>query len=162
VFVPLERLLLALFAAWFCVACDSGRQLHRPVPEEFRAFTLTDEVLDRSSLDGRPWVITVWRPGCAPCMRQLGALDRLKRRWASKGVGFVALSLETDEAKIFEAAAKAEVDSTLAYGDAMMAALGLMEVPSTVFLDRRLTIVASLTGEADDRALEKWLLVAVP
>jgi hypothetical protein len=153
--------MLVLVVAAAPVACDGGRKLHHPLPEEFRAFTLTDDVLDRKALEGRPWVITVWRPDCAPCMRQLGALDRVKRRWAPKGVGFIALSLETDEAKIFEAAAKAEVDSTLAYGDAVMTQLALRELPSTAFVDREATIVASLTGEGDEHALEKWLEVAV-
>jgi thiol-disulfide isomerase/thioredoxin len=143
-------------------ACDGGKKVHKAVPEEFRAITLTDDVLDRGSLAGRPWVISVWRPECAPCMRQLATLDAMKKKYEPKGVGFVALSLETDEDKIFEAAAHAEVDSQLAYGEEVMGPLGLKTLPSTVFIDSDATIVASLTGEGDAAAIEKWLKVAVP
>jgi hypothetical protein len=72
----------------------------------------------------------------------------------------VALSLDTDEAAIFAAAEKAEIDSTLAYSDEVMGPLGLKTLPSTVFLDASATIVASVTGERDEATLEKWLQVA--
>lgn len=149
-----------VFALLAAAACDGGRKVHRPLPEDFRAFTLTDDVLDRSSFDGRPWVISVWRPECAPCMRQLAALDAVKRRHQRDGTGFIALSVETDEEKIFEAAAHAEVDSTLAWANEVMGPLGLKTLPSTVFVDQHLTIVAALSGESDAAAVEKWLEVA--
>lgn len=157
----LER--LALCAACALLSCESGKKVNRPVPEAFRAFTLTDDPIDRQTLEGRPWVMSVWRPGCAPCMRQLKALDAVKARYQAQGIGFIALSLDPDEGKIFEAAAKAEVDSTLAWAEGeVMGPLGLKEVPSTVFIDADTVIVAQTTGEQSAETLEKWLKVAVP
>jgi thiol-disulfide isomerase/thioredoxin len=153
--IVIAALALALFA------CDDAKRQNRALPEDFRAITFTDDVLDRAALTGKPWVISVWRPGCAPCMRQLASLDQVKARHA--GVGFLALSLEPDEDKIFDAAGRAEVDSTLAWSDGdVMVALALKSVPSTVFLDRNATIVASVAGEHGEDALEKWLAVAAP
>ena len=102
----------------------------------------------------------MWRPNCQPCLKQLRVLDALKVKHASQNVGFVALSLETDEALIYAAAEKAEIDSTLAYSDEVMGPLGLKSLPSTVFLDASAVIVASLNGEGDEATLEKWLQVA--
>ncbi|MBK7858864.1 MAG: TlpA family protein disulfide reductase [Archangiaceae bacterium] len=155
-----SRLLTVLLL--LAAGCESGRAVKVPVPDDFRAFTLTDDVLDARALAGRPWVISVWRPGCASCMRQLHALDQVKKRWEPKGVGFVALSVETDPQRVFDAAAQAEVDSQLAYSDAAMGPLGLRSLPSTVFVDSRSTIVAVLGAEGDEQALEKWLKVAQP
>ena len=86
----------------------------------------------------------------------------MKKKYEPKGVGFVALSVETDEAKIFEAAAHAEIDSQLAYGEEVMGPLGVKTLPSTVFIDGEATIVARLSGEGDEAAVEKWIKVAVP
>jgi hypothetical protein len=155
---------LALACVLLCSSgCNRVRQPNTPLPDTFRAVTFTDDALDRSTLEGRPWVISVWRPGCKSCMRQLKVLDALKARFRSRGIGFLALSLEADEADVFDAAAHAEVDSTLAVaqGEAM-GPLGLKEVPSTVLLDERATIVATLTGLHDEAELERWIKVAAP
>ena len=151
-----ELLLVVLLAG----ACDGAKKQNRPLPEEFKAVTLTDDLLDRGTLAGQPWVISVWRPDCPPCLRQLATLDKVKAKHAAQRVGFVALSLDTDERRIFDAAARAEIDSTLAWGDEVMGPLGLKEVPSTVFLDSSAVIVASVGGEHDEATLEKWLEVA--
>lgn len=156
--MPGRELLLAV--AMLACACEGVKKQNRPLPEDFHAVTLTDQLLDRSTLAGQPWVISVWRPGCAPCMRQLQVLDKVKAKNASRQIGFVALSLETDEQAIFEAAGKAEIDSTLAWGEEVMGPLGLRSVPSTVFLDSSAVIVASFNGERDEATIEKWMEVA--
>lgn len=152
-----SELLLVLLAV---SACDGAKKQNRPLPDDFKAITLTDDLLDRTTLAGQPWVISIWRPDCAPCLRQLATLDKVKAKHAAQRMGFVALSLETDEQLIFDAAAKAEIDSTLAWGDEVMGPLGLKQVPSTVFLDSSAVIVASVNGEHDEATLEKWLEVA--
>ncbi len=151
---------LTLTSLVVLAGCESAKRQNRPVPESFRAVTLTDDLLDRSTLAGQPWVISVWRPDCQACLRQLAVLDTLKAKHAAQNVGFVALSLDTDEDAIFAAAEKAEIDSTLAYSDEVMGPLGLKSLPSTVFLDASAVIVASLTGEGDEATLEQWLGVA--
>lgn len=152
--------LRSLLPVALLLGCDGGKRQNRPLPEAFRAVTLTDELLDRSTLAGQPWVISVWRPDCPPCLRQLHTLDAVKAKHATQRMGFVALSLDTDEVAIFAAAEKAEIDSTLAYSDEVMGPLGLKSLPSTVFLDASATIVASVAGERDEATLEKWLQVA--
>ncbi len=144
-------------------ACDSVKHPNKPVPDEFHALTLTDDPLDRTTLEGRPWVISVWRPGCIACMRQLKAVDAVKQRLQMPLLGFVALSLEADEDTVLEAASRAEVDSALAIstGEAM-GPLGLRQLPSTLFIDAKGVIVASCNGECDEATVEKWARVAAP
>jgi hypothetical protein len=95
-------------------------------------------------------------------MRQLVQLDALKKAHEKKSIGFVALSLEAEETDVFDAAARAEVDSTLAVsaGEAM-GPLGLREIPSTVFIDARATIVAIAAGEHDAASLEPLVAEAM-
>jgi hypothetical protein len=144
-------------------ACDSIKHPNTPVPDTFHAMTLTDDPLDRSALEGRPWVISVWRPGCNACMRQLKAIDAVKQRLQMPVLGFVALSLDTDEDAVLEAASRAEVDSALAIAvGETMGPLGLRQLPSTVFIDAKGVIVASCNGECDETAIEKWARVAAP
>jgi thiol-disulfide isomerase/thioredoxin len=150
-------IVLAVLAA---AGCNGGvKRQHRRVPDAFHALTLTDDPLDRSTLVGRPWVISAWRPGCEPCMRQLKTLDAVKQR--VDGVSFVALSLEDDEDAILEAAGRAEVDSALAVAEAASAAsLGLKQLPSTVFIDADATVLAQVAGECDDATVEQWARAA--
>lgn len=44
-------------------ACEVYDKPRRPVGENFRARTLDGEVVDASTLRGRPWVVNVWVPG---------------------------------------------------------------------------------------------------
>ena len=43
--------------------CDWAERPRRPIPEHFAAESLTGEAIDRDTLKGRPWVITLWVPG---------------------------------------------------------------------------------------------------
>ena len=149
-------LVLAIAGA---TACTGVKRQNRRVPEEFHALTLTDDPLDRNALLGRAWVISAWRPGCVPCMRQLKVLDGVKAR--VEGVGFVALSLDPDEDAVIDAAAHAEVDSALAIAETESAALlGLTELPSTVFIDPQATLVATVSQECDAATVERWARAA--
>jgi len=152
---------LCLLVLAGAAGCDGVKRQHRAVPEAFHAVTLTDDPLDRATLTGRPWVISAWRPGCGACMRQLRSLDAAKAR--VEGVSFVALSVETDEDAVVDAAGRAEVDSVLAVAEAdSAAALGLKALPSTVFIDAQANVVAQVVGECDAATVEQWARALQP
>lgn len=53
----------AVAAVLLLAACDWAERPRRPIPEHFEAETLTGETIDRDTLKGRPWVVTLWVPG---------------------------------------------------------------------------------------------------
>lgn len=57
------RWLLLLLVVPALSACDVYDKPRRPVGDDFRARTLTGEVIDKSVLRGTPWVVNVWVPG---------------------------------------------------------------------------------------------------
>lgn len=53
-------LLLGLLAV---SGCDYVERPRRPLPEHFKAESLTGEAIDRDTLKGKPWVVNIWVPG---------------------------------------------------------------------------------------------------
>lgn len=140
--------------------CERVQRPNRPLAESFQALTLTGDVLDRDELSGRPWVVTVWRPDCAPCLKQLTQVRALKQRIGSSSLGYLALSLDDDEDHVFAAAARLEPEGTVALAKSeTMGPLSLSQLPATAFLDASATVVAAASGEQTDETLEKWARV---
>ena len=137
--------------------CGKVQKPNRPLPVEFRAVTLTSDVIDRGELLGRPWVITVWRPNCALCLKQLTQMEALKASLGNGPVGFLALSLDDDEDRVIEAAGRLELNATIAIARSdTMGPLGLSQLPGCAFLNADGTIVAAASGEQSDSTLAKW------
>jgi len=67
-------LLLALAAA----GCDPVDRINRPLPAHLSLLALDGRRLERESLAGRPWVVSLWVPGdeqaarAEKLMRELG------------------------------------------------------------------------------------------
>ncbi len=80
----------------------------------------------------------------------------MRRRYEPEGVGFLALSLEPDEALVRAAAAKygLGMDVAIARGE-VLAPLGVRAVPSTVFVSKDGVIVAAASGARDEAYFEE-------
>ena len=52
----------------------------------------------------RPAVVAFWASYCAPCKAEVPALNRALERWGPRGVRVIGVSLETDVARVKEAA----------------------------------------------------------
>jgi hypothetical protein len=84
----------------------------------------------------------------------LPELEAVRREFEPLGVGFIALSLERDEAKVRRAVAELGVTMTVAtVTGEVLAPLGVGEVPSTVFIDADGTLVAAASGPRSERFL---------
>jgi hypothetical protein len=77
----------------------------------------------------------------------LPELEALRREYQSKGVDFLALSLEPDEQSViaFAQSLNLEMPVAIAQGE-MLGPLGVNQVPSLVFVARDGTIVAAASG----------------
>lgn len=85
---------------------------------------------------GKPWILLVWLPGCAPCERVLPHLEAVRRDYESKGLGVLTVSIldEPDDAvkelrRIGAALPLATVTEDI------VESLQLKGVPGAVFID---------------------------
>src|SRR5579875_529847 len=129
-------------------ACAAGK----PVPD-LKFQDLDGHAEKLSSLRGSITVVNFWATWCGPCKEELPRLAALKERYASKGVRFVAISVDEakDRAKIapylqshsiaLDVWSGADIDTLdrLKLGNA---------VPATMILDKDGTVVGRIMGEA--------------
>lgn len=89
----------------------------------------------------------------------------MRQRYEPKGVSFLALALEPDEAQVRAAAADLGIRMKVAVARGeVLGPLGVREVPSTVFVSRDGIVVAAASGERSERffdARARDLLAAV-
>jgi hypothetical protein len=52
-----------VLAALLWSGCEHYEKPNKPIPRDFRVRTLTGEIIDRTELKGRAWVIGLWVPG---------------------------------------------------------------------------------------------------
>jgi thiol-disulfide isomerase/thioredoxin len=107
---------------------------------------------------GKPVVVNFWASWCAPCVKEMPALSELQRRYASKGVAFVGIGVDSAK-NITQFLDKVKVSYPVyvaGFGGADLArqfgnnAGGL---PFTVVIDRSGRVRYTKLGEVDPAAL---------
>ena len=121
---------------------------------DFRDIAVRDEggrgTTLRSALAGKPALVSLWAPWCAPCVREQPALERLARAAQACGGAVVAVAVgEAPETVATFARSRGLTFQQLADDRFVLAdALGRRRIPALLVLDRAGHIVFS--GEALD------------
>lgn len=124
----------------------------RPVPQI--AFTDGDGA-DRSLGDfhGRVVLLNLWATWCAPCRREMPALDRVQARLGSRGFEVVALAVDRGgREKVREFLTEVGASHLKLYLDRTtrsMRTLGIIGLPTTLLIDRQGREVGRLIGPAE-------------
>lgn len=85
-------------AAWW--TRRHGEALSEPAPDDFWALRLPQpggSELAFATLRGRPLLVNFWATWCAPCIREMPALDRFAREFQSKGLQVVGIAVDQDK-----------------------------------------------------------------
>jgi thiol-disulfide isomerase/thioredoxin len=117
--------------------------------------------LEMSSLRGRPLVVNFWATWCAPCLREMPALDQFARSPAARGARVVGLAVDQRDAVqqflagtpvsyLIAMAGFAGIDLSRRLGNT---AGGL---PFTVLIDRRGLVTQRQVGELTAERLAAW------
>lgn len=131
---------------------DAEALIGAPAPE-FSFPNLDGELRSLADYDGNVRVVNFWATWCAPCRREMPALNKLQRRLGERGFTVIGIALdEPDAVAAYVAELGVEypivVPETLAgmrYLNIMGNAAGLL--PYTVFVDRGGRVDAVHLGE---------------
>ena len=112
---------------------------------------------------GRPLLLHFWASWCAPCRRELPALDARVARWTGEGLQtrVVSVDREADRARRFAAELALGLPLYIDAPDGLAAAMDLPSLPCTFLFDAKGQRVLELHGESDEnlRALDAALAV---
>jgi thiol-disulfide isomerase/thioredoxin len=115
-----------------------------------------------SDLRGKTVLLNFWATWCVPCRAEMPLLVEAEKEYASRGVTFVAVSLDDRETRPKIPAFVAEFQmpfriwtggSTMDLDDLKLGAA----LPATVFLDRKGRIVARVSGQIHREELYEHL-----
>jgi thiol-disulfide isomerase/thioredoxin len=112
--------------------------------------------LPLASLRGEVVVVNFWASWCAPCRRELPALDALNTEIAARGARILAVSIDTDprNAKRFARSIDLRLPVYADGPDGLAKSLDLGAVPLTLVLDRTGDIVYAST-HSDEAAIRR-------
>ncbi len=141
----------------------------KAAPEAIAEFAFQDATAKSRSLAewrGKVVLLNIWATWCAPCRKEMPALDALKRALGGKDFDVVALSTDRDgiaKAKAFLDEIKVTSLEPLADPTSKSAsALKVIGMPTTLLLDREGREVGRLVGPAEwDSEDAKRLIEAV-
>jgi thiol-disulfide isomerase/thioredoxin len=132
-----------------------------PVPgTAFRG--LDGKMRTLAAFRGKPLLLNLWATWCAPCVKEMPSLDRLAAAEAGK-LEVVALSHDSGFDKVQAFFAKAHIASLAAYldpDDAVMRAVKVEVLPTTILFDAKGREVWRVAADRDWRDAETAALIA--
>ena len=128
----------------------------RRVLETHELQTLEGKKLTLASLQGEVVVVNFWASWCAPCRRELPALNALNSEIAKRGGHVLAVSIDEDRDNATRFAKAQKLTLPIAHDgpDGLAKQLDLQHVPFTIVLDRDGSIAYSSSG-ASETAIQK-------
>ena len=164
------RLIVLLLVGVAAVACDRQKEHAPQAPvrqatpdkgidrshrgDEAPTATFADadgRTTDIASFAGKPVLVNLWATWCGPCVKELPTLGMLAER--EKGIAVIAISQDDgDQALVDSFLAEKAIGRFAAYHDrdmALMSALGVQVLPTTILYDAAGREVWRFTGDLD-------------
>jgi thiol-disulfide isomerase/thioredoxin len=125
-----------------------------PQPAPALSFVGKDgERIDLADFKGKVVLLNLWATWCAPCVKEMPALDALQARLGGDGFEVVALSLDRGGRNVVEPfLAKLGVRNLAMYLDPQSTAMSAFKprgLPTTMLIDREGYEVGRLEGDAE-------------
>ena len=136
------------------VALGAFKEVSPPKPLPVLAWTdLDGQPLPMEGLRGRMTLLNVWATWCAPCVKEMPALERLQAQLGGPGFGVLALSVDRGGAHqvkpFLDKTGLTRLPIALDMPGASMQALNLRGLPTTLLLDAEGREIARFEGAAE-------------
>ena len=133
---------------------DNFTLLESPVPApQTGFFDRSGALVTLAAFRGRVVLLNFWATWCAPCIREMPALDRLQADLGDQGLAVLAVSQDRGGAKVVRPfLEKLKLDNLAIYLDPagkLGRDAGLRGLPTTLLIDRRGRLVGGLQGPAE-------------
>ncbi len=133
---------------------DNFTLLDPPVPAPLDAFQdLAGRRVRLADFAGQVVVLNFWATWCAPCVREMPALDRMQAELGDAGLVVVAVSLDRGGAGVVEPFAERlglkNLELYLDPKNTFAKAFGITGLPTTFVVDAHGRIVGTLQGSAE-------------
>jgi len=114
---------------------DGAPPVGRPAPE-FALPLFNGGTLSLRSLRGKPVLLNFWASWCVPCREEMPLLVRLHKVYAPRGVAFVGVDTEDQEAAARAFIAQYHVEYAVVKGvdERLIDAYAIPGLPTTVFI----------------------------
>ncbi|HEV8415908.1 MAG TPA: TlpA disulfide reductase family protein [Bryobacteraceae bacterium] len=116
-------------------------------PMEFTVTGLDGKKLQLASLKGKLLILDFWATWCVPCRVQHPLYETLRERFGSRGdVAFLEMNADEDHS-VVEPFLTAEMwDKTVYFEDGLARLLNVMNIPTTILIDKSGSIVSRMDG----------------
>lgn len=102
---------------------------------------------------GQPMVLNFWATWCGPCVREMPALDRLAKDFASHGIAVAAISVDREGIKkvapFFRSRGLDQLTIYMDESNKLANEMALRSLPSTFLINRDGLIIAKLEQPVD-------------
>ncbi|MEP7119600.1 MAG: TlpA disulfide reductase family protein [Byssovorax sp.] len=115
------------------------------------------EQMSLADLKGHPVILDFWASWCGPCALEAPVLDRLARRYESKGLVVVGVNASDPPGVIKQYATQKGLSypMLLDAGNDVFESYGVRSMPSLVIVDKEGKVMAYLVGTVDEASLDE-------
>lgn len=145
-------LTLALAVAIVIVAQTLASAEADAAPLDFQLHTLSGASMKLSQFRGHPVIVDFWATWCGPCRRQIPELKTIYSRYhKSRGLEVIGIACDSIQGDGIRAVAPFVEEFKINYpilvaNDAVIDALGVEAIPTTLFIGRDGRVVARVMG----------------
>lgn len=113
--------------------------------------------LQISGYKGRPMVLDFWATWCGPCTLQAPILDRVAKRYESRGLVVLGVNVDDPPEVARQHALRQRLSYPIVIDSARDASrkYGVEKLPSLVVIDREGKVVKYMTGLVDEASLDE-------
>ena len=146
-------LVCAAIAALVVIGCQRSAE-SGPTAPDFALQDLSDQPVSLSDFRGKVVLLDFWASWCAPCRKELPAIEKLHRAYGEKGLVVLAVNSEAD--KVASAFVRQEGYTFTVLTDSRGSVFddyAVSSIPVTVVVDRHGRIAAYFVGFPGEDAL---------